>query len=305
MQYKDYYAVLGLERTASKDDIKKAYRRLARKYHPDVSEVADAEARFKEVGEAYEVLNDEEKRAAYDQLGADWQAGQSFRPPPDWDVDVDLSRGGFTRDGFSGDGFSGEGFSDFFDSLFGRGFEPREAPADQHVALEVSLEQLYSRTPIEIALDKIELSAEGHPERRQRRLKVTIPRGLGDGQSFRLKGQGNPRTGNRPPGDLFVELRILPHPRLQLDGLDVSSDLTIAPWEAVLGAEVPVTTLGGVVTLKVPAGSKSGTRLRLKDRGLPGGHHYVSLKIDVPDQVDDADRELYEQLKARSSFPER
>lgn len=300
MEFKDYYTILGVDRGADQDEIKRAYRKLARKYHPDVSQEADAEQRFKEVGEAYEVLKDPEKRAAYDQLGADWQSGQEFRPPPNWDHEFAFQGGGFT---------GGDVFSDFFESLFGRRDFHRGPDVahgrDVQARIEVTLEQLHAGAPIEIGIDAPEVDRDGTVRGRVKRLKVTVPKGLGDGQSFRLKGQGRPGLGGGPPGDLYVEIRLRPHPRFRLDGLDVLSTVAVAPWEAVLGATIEVPTLGGPVKLTVPAGSTTGTRLRLKGRGLPGnppGHHFVTLTVDVPKTVSDAERELYRQLAQSSAY---
>jgi curved DNA-binding protein len=287
MEYTDYYKTLGVERGTSKEDIKHAYRRLARKYHPDVSTEPDAEARFKEVGEAYEVLGDEEKREAYDNLGANWQDGQNFRAPPGWEQQ------------FSGSRFGTEDFSDFFESMFGRQRQAPRGPqqgSDQQATLDVTLHQLYAREPIELTLDAQKLMEDGRYQRHKKRLKVTIPPGIEHGQSFRLKGQGNPGGNGGPPGDLFIELRVRPDPKFRLEGSDVHSDVTVAPWLAVLGGEINVITLGGNVNLKVPAGSKSGSRLRLKGRGLSGGDHYVTLQIDVPQPVTEAQRRLYREL---------
>lgn len=296
MEYKDYYEVLGVDRKATKDNIKHAYRRLARKYHPDVSTEPDAEARFKEVGEAYEVLKDPEKRAAYDQLGQNWQNGQSFTPPPGWEDQFSSQ--------FS-DSFEGGGFSDFFDNLFGQrgGFSHRNAGfqgafqgGDRHATVEVTLEDLFAAKPIEITLDSIEPQSDGTVVRKPKRLKVTIPKGLGDGQSFRLKGQGNPGSAPQHAGDLYLTLKIRPHDQFTLKGSDVYSSLTVAPHEAVLGCEKSVATLGGRVTLKIPAGSHAGKKLRLKGRGLHDGDHYVTLLIDVPHSLTDAERALYQSL---------
>ena len=294
MEYKDYYKVLGVERDASKDDIKHAYRRLARKYHPDVSKEPDAEAKFKEVGEAYEVLFDPEKRAAYDQLGADWKNGQSFEPPPDWSNQ-------FTSGGFGGQ-FGEDDLSDFFSSLFGQqrgaggGFRSTVRGSDSQATIEVSLEDLYAARPVEVSLERSERGADGRVVNKPKRLKIKIPKGLTDGQSFRLKGQGNPGSSKDTAGDLYITLKLRPHNKFQLKGKDVLSSLTIAPHEAVLGAERSVATLGGSVNLRIPAGSTSGKKLRLKGRGLYDGDHYVTLMIDVPASVSEEERNLYQSL---------
>jgi len=299
MEYRDYYAVLGVDRKAGTDDIKKAYRRLARKYHPDVNREPDAEDKFKEVGEAYEVLSDPEKRAAYDALGADWQDHQNFRPPPDWEQQFAFGGGGFT----SHDG----GFSDFFETLFGAHDFRRQGRraggfkgADEHARVGITLEEAFRR-------DSVELSV-ATPGGKTRRLKVKIPAGISDGKRVRLRGQGGPGVSGGEPGDLFVEFRLVPHPRFRAEGRDILYELPVTPWEAALGTELNVPTLGGDVKLKVPAGSQSGHRLRLKGRGLPGeppGDQYVTLKVVLP-RADNAERrKLYEQMAETMDFDPR
>ena len=310
MEFRDYYDILGVERTASQDDIKRAYRRLARKYHPDVSRESDADARFKEVGEAYEVLKDPEKRGAYDQLGTNWRAGQEFRPPPGW------GRQFHFQGGMGGAG----GFSDFFQAMFGDGglfgegaghggpfadavrarggFGGDVRGRDTRAVLHVSLEQLAAGEPVEVALGQA--GGQG-----SKRLKVKVPPGLSDGQSFRLRGQGDAGMGDGAAGDLYIELRLLPHPEFTVEGLDIRSEVRVTPWEAVLGTSVPVPTVTGRVKLKIPPGTTAGTRLRLAGRGLPGsapGNHLVTVRIDVPAQVSARERALYESLAEASGF---
>ncbi len=284
MEFRDYYKILGVGRDASQEDIQKAYRRLARKYHPDVSDSSDAEQRFKEVGEAYEVLKDPERREAYNQLGSNWQAGQSFRPPPKWSTQF-----------HSDQKFSHENqFSDFFQSLFGdERFDPPphfRQQRNQRAELQVTLEQLVSGQPIDLIISS---GTTGDPPKR---LNVKIPRGISAGESFRLKGQG------RDNSDLYLTLRIRPHPRFHLEGKDTYSEVGIAPWEAVLGTEIRVATLHGDVNLTVPAGTTQGKRMRLRDKGLPGGHHYVTFRIEVPQHVSKDERKVYERLAQLSSF---
>lgn len=281
MEYKDYYKTLGVARDASADDIKRAYRKLARKYHPDVSKEANAENRFKDVAEAYEVLKDADKRAAYDQLGSNWQAGQGFTPPPGW------SAGGEFR-GAPGGG----GFSDFFDSLFGRGFgaEPGARRAagrdDQHAQIRITLEDAFHGSTRTVNLSQ----ADG----RTRTLEVRIPKGVRAGQRIRLAGQGGHGA------DLYLEIDFAPHRLYRLEGADLYLDLPVTPWEAALGATVKVPTLGGPVELTVPAGSQSGDKLRLRGRGLPAkpapGDQYVVLKLVTPPARTEAARELYRRL---------
>lgn len=299
MEYRDYYAVLGVARDASADDIKKAYRKLARKYHPDVNAAPDAEDRFKEVGEAYEVLKDPEKRAAYDALGPGWRDHQQFQPPPDWEQRFSFGGGGFTaHDG---------GFSDFFESLFGQHAFSRNGRraggfkgADEQARVGITLEEAYRQDQVEVSVPQ----SGG----RARRLRVRIPSGISDGKRVRLRGQGGPGVGDGPAGDLFIEFRLVPHPRFRAEGRDIHCELPVTPWEAALGAEVPVPTLGGSVKLRVPPNSQTGGRLRLKGRGLPGdppGDQYVSLKVVLPPADTPAARKLYQQMAEQLAFDPR
>ncbi len=289
MQYQDYYDILGVSRDADEATIKKAYRKLARHYHPDVSKVEDAEEKFKALGEAYEVLKDPEKRAAYDQLGHNWQAGQDFQPPPDW---------GSRYTG--GDDIHFQDFSDFFSSQFGQDFRGarRPPPRDLHARINLTLEELYAEQPVELTLT-------GGGGRAERRLRVKVPPQMRDGHSFRLRGQGAPARDGSGAGDLYVEVRLVPHPRFRVQGDDVYSEVAVSPWEAVLGAQIRVETLGGTVNLKVPPRSNSGTQLRLSKRGMPGpnpGHHYVTLKISVPSDPTDAELAHFQALAKESSY---
>jgi curved DNA-binding protein len=317
MKFKDYYETLGLLRNATQDEVKRAYRRLARKYHPDVSKEPEAEARFKEVGEAYEVLKDPEKRAAYDQFGKDWKAGQEFRPPPDWDANFE----------FSGRGFGGSGFSDFFETLFGgthgrgpgaspfgdmgggfRGAARRMRGEDHHARIVVSLEEAYAGATKTLTLRAPRVDTEGHVETNERSVRVKIPQGVRAGQRIRLAGQGSSGAAGGRAGDLFLEVVIQPHRYFRLDGADVLLDLPVAQWEAALGATVQVPTLGGRVDLKIPPGSQSGSKLRLRGRGLSGataGDQIVILQIEVPPADTDARRGLYEQMRRDMPFDPR
>jgi curved DNA-binding protein len=297
MEFKDYYKILGLERKATQDEIKSAYRRLARKYHPDVSKVADAEERFKEVGEAYEALRDPEKRAAYDGLlDGRWQEGQEFRPPPGWDSGFEFS-GGF------GDEAAARHFSDFFESLFGggavRGARGGIRGEDHHARIKIALEDAYHGASRTITLQAARTDEQGRVALRPHSLNVKIPAGITEGQRIRLAGQGGQAMGNAPPGDLYLEILFEAHRLYKPDGRDIYLDLPVTPWEAALGAKVPVPTLGGTVDLKIPAGTQSGQRLRLKGRGLPGkppGDHYVVIQIHAPKAENEQQRRLYEQL---------
>ncbi len=315
MQFKDYYSIMGVDKTATQDQIKRAYRKLARKYHPDVSKEPDAEARIKEVNEAYEVLKDPEKRAAYDRLGSGWHAGEEFTPPPNWDAGFEFRGGGFT-------GADASHFSDFFESLFGgggpfgHGAHPRAGAAregatwrmrgeDHHAKILVSLEDAYHGAVRDIQLQMPEVDASGRITSHTRTLRVRIPKGVTSGQQIRLSGQGGPGMGGAPNGDLFLEIELQPHPRYRVEGRDVTSDLPLAPWEAALGATVSVPTLGGTVDMKIPVGSQSGRKLRLKGRGLPGnpaGDQYLVLQIMTPKADTEAARELYRRMERELPF---
>lgn len=307
MEYKDYYKIMGVDRTATQDDIKRAYRKLARKYHPDVSKETDAQGKFQEMQEAYEVLKDPEKRAAYDQLGANWKSGQDFRPPPDWDA-------GFE---FSGDfgGADDSVFSDFFESLFGRqgrsvhgsrrggGFQGRGQ--DHHAKVLVDLEDAFHGATRSVTLQAPAVDESGRLRTRQRTLSVRIPKGIKQGQHIRLSGQGSPGMGGGQAGDLYLEVEFKSHGVYRVEGADLYMDLPVAPWEAALGAKVKVPTPGGVVDLSIAPGSKAGTRLRLRGRGIPAknpGDLYVTLQIALPPAGDDRSRELYEQMRNQMNF---
>ncbi len=303
MEFKDYYEVMGVSRDASQDEIKRAYRKLARKYHPDVSKEPDAEQRFKEIGEAYEVLKDPEKRAAYDQLGANWKNGQDFRPPPDWDQGFEFHGGGYT-------GADAEQFSDFFESLFGRarggrrsytyttggghGFDMRGE--DTYARVVIDLQDAYQGATRALTLKHSELGPDGRPQLKERTLNVRIPKGVRQGQHIRLAKQGSPGIGRGEPGDLYLEVEFRPHPFYRVEGKDVYLDLPVAPWEAALGARVKVPTPAGPVDMKIPAGSASGRKLRLKGKGIPSrepGDFYVVLQVVTPPADDEQAREAY------------
>jgi len=310
MEYKDYYKVLGLERGATQDEVKRAYRKLARKYHPDVNKEAGAEAAFKEVGEAYEVLGDAEKRAAYDQLGQNWKSGQEFRPPPGWDAGFEFS--GATAEG------AGAEFSDFFDALFGR-MRRREGGArgraefhargeDHHAKILIDLRDAFSGATRTISLRAPEIDESGELALRHRTLDVQIPKGVVEGQHLRLKGQGAPGTGRLPAGDLYLEVQFKPDPLYRVVGRDLYLDLPVAPWEAALGASVRIPTPTGPIMLKVPAGSAQGGKLRLKGRGIPAaepGDLYAVLKIVLPPADSEKARELYQKMASDLAFDPR
>lgn len=298
VEYKDYYEILGVPREASQDEIRRAYRKLARQYHPDLNKERDAEERFKEIGEAHEVLSDPDKRERYDRLGGGWSAGE---PPPGADDIEDFLR----QQGFRGDTryeFGDSGFSDFFERLFGDGATTaRTGPLrgrDYEAVLDLSLEEAISGGRRRISLDD------------EHSFEVQIPSEVREGQRIRIAGQGAPGREGGPSGDLYLLVHLRPHPRFRREGEDLYTDLRVAPWEAALGATVPVSTLGGTAQVRVPAGSSSGRRLRLRGRGLPQrgggrGDLYAVVQIAVPRQPSDRERELYEELAEASNFDAR
>lgn len=302
MEFKDYYKTLGVERTSTSDDIKSAYRKLARKYHPDVSKEPQAEARFKEIGEAYEVLQNTEKRAAYDQLGNRWQQGQEFTPPPEWGAGFEFTQGGASRT-------EAADFSDFFSSLFGNFSRQAEsAPArgeDHHAKIFISLEDAFHGGTHTITLRAPQVDAQGHVVLQERSLNVQIPKGIRESQHIRLAGQGAPGITGTPPGDLYLEIHFHSHPLYQVQGRDLSLSLPIAPWEAALGATVKVPTLTGVVEVKIPPSSQSGRKLRLKGRGIPGepaGDLYLVLDVVLPKADTEQAQQIYHTMARELAF---
>lgn len=311
MQFKDYYQILGVSRDATAEEIKKAFRRLARKYHPDVSKEADAEQRMQEVNEAHTVLSDPEKRAAYDQLGQGYGAGQDFQPPPGWDA-------GFE---FSGHGFSPEeaaGFSDFFSQLFGQmgggvhGFAGRGHRAargqDHRAKVLLELEDSYHAPVRQLSLRLPQVDAAGRLTLVTRTLNVKIPRGVRPGQVIRLAGQGAPGLAGAPPGDLLLEVEFRPHPQLRAEGADLHLSLPLAPWEAALGAVVPVQLPDGQLKVRIPAGAQSGRQLRVRGRGIPSnppGDLLLDLNVVLPPADTPAARQLYETMARDLAFDPR
>lgn len=311
MQFKDYYQTLGVAREATPDEIKQAYRKLARKYHPDVSKEKDAETRFKEIGEAGEVLRDPEKRAAYDAAGSQWQresaAGRErdFQPPPGWDAGFEFSGRGDEQ---------GAEHSDFFEALFGRaarGARARRPEAhmpgqDHHAKVLIDLEDAYRGAQRSISLRMPALDDQGHGVLQERTLDVNIPKGIREGQHLRLAGQGGPGLGaGAPAGDLYLDIAFKPHRLYRVDGRDVYLDLPVTPWEAALGASVAVPTPDGEVDLTIPQGSASGRKLRLKGRGIPGktaGDFYVVLVVALPPADEPEARAAYEAFAAGFDF---
>lgn len=310
MEFKEYYKTLGVEPAASADEIKKAYRKLARKYHPDVSKEADASARMAEVNEAYAVLSDPEKRAAFDKLGQRRAAGQDFQPPPGWDAGFDFSDQGAAT-GDAGD------FSEFFNTLFSRaararqggGAAPQMRGSDQHARISIALADAYQGSTRPLALREARLDQSGNVVSAERVLDVQIPKGVKEGQSIRLRGQGSPGLNGGPAGDLYMEVEFEPDTRYRIEGRDVTQTVPVAPWEAALGAGIEVPTPSGRVEVHVPAGSNNGRKLRLKGRGIPGasggepGDLYLELELSLPPANNEEARELYQTMAREfSSF---
>jgi curved DNA-binding protein len=307
MKYKDYYKTLGVERSASADDIKKAYRKLAHKFHPDISREANAKEKFQEVGEAYETLKDAEKRAAYDELGSAYQPGQDFRPPPDW--------GAAHGDGQAA--FDEMDLADLFASLSGKRHGGRAHSGnfpipgqDFEVAAEITLEQAAHGTQFDVNLSVPEPGADGFMRRVPRSFKARIAKGASEGQRLRLPGKGGKGLNGGRDGDLYLIIHLRPHPLFRASGHDLYVDLPLAPWEAALGATVEVPTLHGAVHLKVPAGTRSGQKLRLARRGLPNpregvGDLYAVAQIVMPAVLSEHERKLMQQLADGSTFDPR
>ncbi|WP_296556435.1 DnaJ C-terminal domain-containing protein [Pigmentiphaga sp.] len=304
MEFKDYYATLGVEQGASDDDIRHAYRKLARKYHPDVSKEPDAEQRMRDVNEAYQVLKDPEKRIAYDNLAAGVSSGGDFRPPPDWDSGFEF-RGASPHDDAA--------FSEFFSSLFGARHRPggaqmRARGEDHHAAIEIDLEDALHGATRDISLRSIGHDENGQPRLQTRTLSVRIPAGIREGQFIRLAGQGMPGLGGGENGDLYLEVRLKPHPRYRVEGRDLYMDLPVAPWEAALGATVRAPTPHGPVEVGVPANSRNGRKLRLKGKGIPGdpaGDFYLVLEIAWPPADTEKAKAAYRYLAQEVPFDPR
>lgn len=307
MEFKDYYKTLGVAKDAKLDEIKKKYRLLARKYHPDVSDEPNAEEKFKEVREAYEVLKNDEKRAAYDQLGRKPQPGEEFYPPPGWEFHQQRGDGEF-------DPNMGAGASDFFESLFGQhaggGRRSRadfqQRGQDQHFKINLTLEDAFHGGAHTLQLQEPQLDpTSGQMKMNTKSLKVKIPAGVTQDQHIRLAKQGSPGIGGAEKGDLYLEINLLPHKIYTVQGKDVYLNLPVTPWEAALGSKVEVPTLAGIIHLTIPPGSQTGKKLRLKGRGLPGktsGDQYVILKIFIPEPKDDTQRQLYEEMAKQMHF---
>jgi len=315
VKYKDYYEILGISRTATAKEVQAAFRKLARKFHPDVNKATDAAERFKEINEAYEVLRDPEKRQLYDKLGANWRAGQDFSPPPGWDNGQGSQPGGGAPGGFRFEGDIGD-FSDFFSAIFGGmpgGFSSfsrdnlrQRAGGDREADLPVTLEEAYRGATKHIQLAVPERRPDGSVDRRVKEYEVKIPRGVQDGAKIRLRGQGSPGLGGGPAGDLYLAVRLAAHPVFCLEGNDLVTDLKATPWEAMLGAKVEVPTMDGKVMMTVPAGAQTGQRFRLRGKGMPRGSGYgdlyALLQIAVPTVLTPEEKALVEKLAALSTF---
>lgn len=334
--YKDYYQTLGVSRDASQEEISKAFKKLARKYHPDLNpNDNEAEQKFKEVNEAYEVLKDPEKRKRYDHLGADWEHGQNFEPPPGYE-NVRFTFGGGGPGG--GAHFGGGGFSDFFETIFGDlfggrggGFQQSQAGfhgdpfsqgrftghgggfssrgEDARTTLELSLEEAYRGGKKTLSLQEQVPGPDGRPQSRNKTLDVNIPAGVVNGSKIRLSGQGSPGGGGGPSGDLYLEVKLLPHPQFQVEDKNITVDVPLAPWEAALGTKVSVPTLDGHVEMTIPEGTSSGRKFRLRGKGLGRGSKkgdlFVRVMIKMPKTVSDEEKKLWEQLSNMSSFDPR
>lgn len=315
MDFKDYYATLGVSKSATADEIKKAFRKLARRYHPDVSKEADAEGRMQEVNEANTVLSDPEKRAAYDALGQGYQPGQDFRPPPDWDA-------GFEFSGAGSNGPQSGDFSDFFAELFGRtgrtgtrrdahaeGVGGRARGEDHHAKVLVDLEDVFRGATRQIGLRVPRIDAEGRLGFEERTLNVQIPKGLREGQIMRLAGQGAPGLGSGKTGDLLLEVHFKPHPRFRADGQDLHLTLPVAPWEAALGAVIELALPDGAgLKVRIPEGAQSGRQLRVRGKGIPSqppGDLLLEIQVVVPPAATPKARELYESMAHEMAFDPR
>lgn len=302
VEYKDYYKTLGLEKDASPEDIKKAYRKLVRQYHPDVSKHKDATEKTKEINEAYDVLGDADKRAAYDDLGRrGQQTSEGFRPPPDWGAQYDFS--GAEADDLFADLFAHMGRRGRTGAGRGAGFQVRGE--DIHAAITIDLRDAYTGATRNIGLRVPAQNAQGHVTMQEKTLSVNVPRGVTPGQRLRLAGQGQPGIGGGPAGDLYLEIQFKEDPRYRIEGANVYETAPVAPWEAALGARVSVPTPSGMVEVAVPAGSQTGRKLRLKGRGIPAatpGDLYLILEVVLPPATTSRAKELYEQMAREMSF---
>ena len=322
-KFQDYYEILGVSRKASQEEIQKAYRKLARKYHPDVNKAAGAEEKFKQINEAHEVLKDPGKRRKYDALGANWRAGQDFTPPPGWEgMPFRFRRRPAGMAGFDREGIRGGSFSDFFEMLFGqssrestaghRGGQTRTSSwslrgQDQEADISISLEDTYHGASKTLTLQVMEAGPGENLGQRLKQYEVKIPPGVTDGARIRLAGQGVAAIRGRKPGDLFLRVRITPHPVFKLEEYDLFVDVPVTPWEAALGAKVDVPTLDAPVKMTLPPGTQGDQRFRIQGKGLPGrggkrGNLYATVRVAVPKALTAKEKELFEELRRSSSF---
>ncbi len=307
MKYKDYYKILGIDRDADQAEVKKAYRKLARKYHPDVSKVTNAEEKFKEVNEAYEALKDPEKRAAYDRVGSNWKSGQDFTPPPDWERQFDFGGGGYTS-------ANSDHFSSFFESLFGGGPSFKQRPRqpsysqkgqDIHAKININIEDAYLGNSKTISFQQANIDNNGHSYLKEKSINVRIPKGVVQGQTIRLRGQGNAGFGGSESGDLYLEIGFNQHRIFRTQGKNVFIDLPVTPWEAALGAKVTIPTPIGNVELSIPMNSETGQTLRMKGRGIPSktpGDLLVKLKLSTPPAKTNEERAAYKAFSESFTF---
>jgi curved DNA-binding protein len=310
MEFRDYYQMLGVARDVSAEELKKTFRRLARRYHPDVSKEPDAEQRMKEINEAYAVLSDPEKRAAYDKLGQEFRQGQEFRPPPDWDAGFEFSGRGFSP----GDAAD---FSDFFAELFGRfgrdradtfGGRFRGRGEDHRAKVLLDLDDTFTGAVRQLTLRVPQLDPAGRTVLATRTLNVAIPKGVRAGQVIRLAGQGGPGPAGAPAGDLLLEVAFKPHPRLRAHGADISMTLPVAPWEAALGAVVPVVLPSGTLKVRIPEGAQCGRQLRVRQKGIPSnppGDLLLDIQVVLPPAGTAKAREVYENMARELAFDPR
>lgn len=318
MDYKDYYSILGVKKGDNAAEMKKQYRKLARKYHPDVNTDPAAEQKFKDIGEAYEVLKDPEKRKAYDQYGVDWKAGHQQRGQQQYYQQAPHFHRGGSR-GRTGGGFDfggepfgdGKGYSDFFEAMFGHGGgRPRyqQKGTDVDASISIALEEAYTGTTRNITFETPELSSTGAVEYRKKTLNVKIPKGIKKGGRIRLKGQGSPGYNGGEAGDMWIKIDINQHALFDVEGADLYLPLPVAPWEAALGGHVSVPSPAGTLKLKIPKGSMSGKKLRVKGKGIPSqppGDLYVTLQIVLPPADNEKAKRLYEEMSKLNFDPRR
>jgi len=314
VKYQDYYETLGLKRDATQDEIKRAYRKMARKYHPDVNKEKDAEKKFNQISEAHEVLKDPEKRKLYDELGADWKNGQNFKPPPGWEN----FQHGRQKERASQSFHFGEDYSDFFEAIFGGRMQGGEATRgrgtswkirgqDHEATIEITLEDAFFGATKKMSLQSMEVDHQGKVRPTLKTYEVHIPEGITDGSRIRLAGKGGEGIGGGPSGDLYLKVHLLPHKRFQIDGHDLTYELPVTPWEAVLGADIPVRLLDGSISLKIDPGTQSGKKMRLKGKGLPKkgsgrGDLFVQIKIVIPKTTSEREKELYAEMAKISGY---